>query len=82
VAVDRPHPDPLELGGARVLVFAHAGIFAGAAASWIANPDPRSPAMNTEKIRELVEQGRLLTSPMRARSARDIPVIRAALSTR
>jgi hypothetical protein len=38
--------------------------------------------MNTEKIRELVEQGRLLTSPVRPRGPRDIPVIRAALSTR
>jgi hypothetical protein len=38
--------------------------------------------MNTQKIRELVEQGRLLTSPMRPRSPRDIPVIRAALSAR
>jgi hypothetical protein len=44
----------------------------------------RAPAgvlvdMNTKKIHELVESGRLLTSPMRARSSRDIPVIRAAL---
>ncbi len=38
--------------------------------------------MNTEKIRELVEQGRLLMSPMRPRSPRDIPAIRAALSAR
>jgi hypothetical protein len=35
--------------------------------------------MNTKKIHELVAQGRLLTSPMRARSPRDVPVIRAAL---
>jgi hypothetical protein len=38
--------------------------------------------MNTEKIRELVEQGRLLTSPLRPRGPRDIPAIRAALATR
>jgi hypothetical protein len=38
--------------------------------------------MNTEKIRELVQQGRLLTSPIRPRSPRDIPAIRAALSPR
>jgi hypothetical protein len=38
--------------------------------------------MDTRKIRELVEQGRLLTSPMRPRSARDVPAIRAALSSR
>ena len=36
--------------------------------------------MRTEKIRELVEQGVLLVAPYRPRSARDIPVIRAALS--
>jgi hypothetical protein len=35
--------------------------------------------MNTNKIHELVQQGRLLTSPMRPRGPRDIPVIRAAL---
>jgi hypothetical protein len=38
--------------------------------------------MNTAKIRELVQQGRLLTSPMRPRSPRDVPAIRAALSSR
>jgi hypothetical protein len=38
--------------------------------------------MDTHKIRQLVEQGRLLTSPMRPRSPRDIPAIRAALAAR
>jgi hypothetical protein len=36
--------------------------------------------MRTEKIRELVEQGALLVAPVRPRSTRDIPAIRAALA--
>jgi hypothetical protein len=36
--------------------------------------------MRSEKIRELVEQGILLVAPLRPRSRRDIPAIRAALA--
>ena len=37
--------------------------------------------MRSQKIRELIEQGVLLVAPLRPRSARDIPVIRAALAS-
>jgi hypothetical protein len=38
--------------------------------------------MKTETIRELIQEGALLTAPVRPRSARDIPRIRAALGAR
>jgi hypothetical protein len=38
--------------------------------------------MTSAQIRELVEQGILLTGPYRPRTAADAPVIRAALSGR
>jgi hypothetical protein len=38
--------------------------------------------MDTDKIRQLIQQGRLLTSPLRPRSPRDVATIRAALHPR